>query len=76
MKPIPTELEAKIDEVHSWMFDGDLERVARLSRKSKDWVCKVLLKRVTPNLAVIEAGVQVMNENKARLEISAQMKAA
>lgn len=76
MKQIPVELEAKIDEIHSWMFDGDLDRVAELSKKSKDWVCKVLLKRVTPNMAVIQAGVQVMNENKAKLEINTSMKIA
>lgn len=76
MKPLPVELEAKIDEIHSWMFDGDLDRVVSLSRKSKTWVSKVLNKRVTPNADIIEAGVKVMNENKARFEIRPKLKIA
>lgn len=76
MKQIPTELSAKIDEVHSWMFEGDLDRVAKLSRKSKEWVCKVLRKKVDPNMEIIEAGIQVMNENKMKLEIRPTMQIA
>lgn len=76
MKPLPEELTAKIDEIHSWMFDGDLDKVARLSRKSKGWVSKVFNKKVTPNMEVIVAGLQVMNENKVKFEIQPSMKIA
>ena len=76
MKPLPTELEAKIDEIHSWMFDGDLDKVAKICRKSRGWVSKVLNKKVTPNMEVIEAGIQVMNENKIKLEIRPTMQIA
>jgi hypothetical protein len=71
MKPIPTELEAKLDEIKSWMiFDGDQNRVAKKSGLSKQKVSAMLNKHVTPNKKLIEAGVEVMNENKATCEIS------
>jgi hypothetical protein len=76
MKPIPSELEAKIDEIHSWMFDGDLDKVAKKAKKTKGWVSKVLNKRVQPNAEIITAAIKVMNENKALFEINATMKVA
>lgn len=69
MKPLPSELEAKIDEVKSWMFDGDQDKVASKSRKSRVWVNKVLNKKAF-NAQILEAGIEVMNENKRRFEIN------
>lgn len=68
MKPLPHELEAKIDEVKSWMLEGDQDRVAAKSRKSREWVNKVLNKKAF-NAQILESAIQVMNENKARFEI-------
>ncbi len=75
MRAIPAELEAKIDEVHSWMLDGDLDKIKNMTRKSKEYVCKVLRKKAF-NPDVVIAGIQVMNENKAKFEISQTMKIA
>jgi hypothetical protein len=68
MKPLPKELDEKITEIHSWMFDGDQDRVAAKARKSREWVSKVLNKKAF-NAQIIEAAIEVMNENKARMEI-------
>jgi hypothetical protein len=76
MKTIPEELQAKIDEAKSWMLEGDLDRVAKVSGKTKGWVSKVLNKRVQPNAEIITAAIKVMNENKALFEINATMKVA
>lgn len=73
MKPLPPELEAKIDEVKSWMFDGDQDRVAAKSRKSREWVNKVLNKH-TFNAQILEAAIEVMNENKARFECGPEVR--
>jgi hypothetical protein len=69
MKKIPPELEAKIDEVRSWMLEGDQGEVARRARVDKTRVSKVLNKRIAPTKRVLEAAIEVMNENKARFEI-------
>lgn len=68
MKPLPPELEAKIDEVHSWMFDGDLDLVKKKCRMSKVYICRVLKKKAF-NQSVLEAAIEVMNDNKSRFEI-------
>lgn len=75
MRPLPPQLEAKIDEVKSWMLDGDQERVASMTRKSREWVCKVLNKKAF-NPVILDAAIKVMNENKARFEIGSTMKIA
>jgi hypothetical protein len=75
MKPIPAELEAKIDEAKSWMFAGDQMEVARRSRKSEEWVSKVMNKHAF-NEDIVVAAIEVMNENKAKFEIKAEMKIA
>ena len=75
MRTLPPELEAKIDEVKSWMLDGDQDKVAARSRKSREWVNKVLNKKAF-NASILEAGIEVMNENKARFECSPKMKVA
>jgi hypothetical protein len=67
MKNLPAELEAKIDEIHSWMFEGDQDKVAAKARKSREWVNKVLNKRAF-NAQILEAAIEVMNENKQRFE--------
>ena len=74
-RTLPTELEAKIDEVHKWMFEGDQDRVAAKSRKSREWVNKVLNKKAF-NAQILEAAIEVMNENKARFQIQPNMKIA
>lgn len=75
MKSIPAELEAKIDEVHSWLFEGDQDRVAAKARKSRVYVNRVLNKRAF-NMQVLEAGIEIMNKNKIALEIKPTMKVA
>jgi hypothetical protein len=69
---LPTELEQKIDEVNQWMFYGDKLRVARKAKKDPDYVGKVLSKQRF-SAAIIEAAIEVMNENKARFEIKQKM---
>lgn len=76
MKPLPTELEAKIDEVHSWLFYGDVKEVAKRSRTWATRVSAMLNKRQPMNKRVLEAAIEVMNENKARFECDAKMKIA
>lgn len=75
MKTIPVELEAKIDEVAAWMFEGDRDKVAARSRKSREWVSKVLNKHAF-NAQVLEAAIEVMNENKSRFECKPKMQVA
>lgn len=72
---ISPELEAKIDEVKQWMFDGDQDKVAARSRKSREWVNKVLNKHAF-NAQILDAAIEVMNENKLRFEIQPKMKIA
>lgn len=69
MKPLPPELEAKIDEVKSWMFEGDQDRVAKKAKMTKTWVNMVLNKRAF-NARILVAAIEVMNANKAKFEIS------
>lgn len=76
MKPIPAELEAKIDEVKSWMFDGDQKLVAKKARRDEPWVSRVLNKKVAPDKRILEAAIEVMNENKARFECSNKLRIA
>lgn len=75
MRTLPKELEAKLDEVKSWMLDGDQDRVAAKARKSRVYVNRVLNKHVF-NAQILEAGIEVMNENKARFQINTTMKIA
>lgn len=75
MKQLPIELEAKIDEINLWMFEGDRDRVAAASRKSREWVSKVLHKKAF-NSQILEAAINIMNENKSRFECAPKMKIA
>lgn len=68
MRTLPPELEAKIDEVKSWMFDGDQKRVAKLARVAESEVSATLNKKKNPCMRVVEKGIEVMNQNKARFE--------
>lgn len=76
MKALPAELEAKIDEIKSWMFDGDQKEVVKRSGVKKQNVCAMLNKRQWPSKKVLDAAIQVMNENKARFEVRETMKIA
>lgn len=76
MKTLPAELEAKIDEIRSWMFEGDQKKVANKSGKDEPFVSRVLNKKTGPNKKVLDAGIEVMNENKVRFEIKPSMKVA
>jgi hypothetical protein len=75
MKALPQELSDKIDEVNQWLFYGDIDKVAKLARKSRVTVYKVLDKKAF-NASVIEKAIEVMNSNKVRFEISPSMKVA
>lgn len=74
-KTIPTELGEKINEIDSWLFYGDKAVVASRSGKSKTYVGMVFAKKAFCR-EVIDAGIEVMNENKARFEIKPKLKIA
>lgn len=75
--PLPTELNAKIDEIRSWMFlTGSQQRVAKAARISEGYVSQILNGDKKPTPKFMAAAVQVMNENKARFEIGSTMKIA
>ena len=77
MKPLPPELDAKIDEIKSWMiFSGDQDEVARRAKTWKTRVSQILNKRIAPDKKVIAAAIEVMNENKARFECQPKLKLA
>lgn len=76
MKPLPPELSAKIDEVKSWMMDGDQARVARKSNKWEAQVSAVLNKKIAPDKKILEAAIEMMNDNKARFECNKNLKIA
>lgn len=75
MKPLPKELDEKITEIHSWMFEGDQDKIAARTRKSRVFVNRVLNKRAF-NAQIIEVALEVMNENRARFELQPKMKLA
>jgi transcriptional regulator with XRE-family HTH domain len=76
MRPLAPELEAKIDEVNGWLFYGDGKEVARRARVQKSRVSEVLNKKRTPSKKILDAAIEIMNENKARFEITPKMKIA
>lgn len=76
MKALSPELEAKIDEVNGWMFYGDQKLVAKKSRMPESRVSEVLNKKRSPNKQILDAAIEVMNENKARFEIQPKLKIA
>lgn len=76
MKSLPTELEAKIDEVKSWMFDGDQKEVARRAGTWESRVSEVLNKKVPPQKKILEKAIEVMEENKSGFGIAPKMKIA
>jgi hypothetical protein len=76
MKSIPAELEAKLDEIKSWMFNGDQDEVAKRAGVKKQNVSAQLNKKQVPSKKVLDAAITVMNENKARFEIRETMKIA
>lgn len=74
MKAIPAELEAKIDEIKSWMLDGDQKEVARRARTWETRVSQILNKRIAPDKRVLDKAIEVMMENKTRFGITPKMK--
>jgi transcriptional regulator with XRE-family HTH domain len=76
MRPLAPELEAKIDEIKSWMLDGDQKEVARRARTWETRVSQILNKRIAPDKRILDAAIEVMNENKARFECSPKMRLA
>lgn len=74
MKALPSELEAKIDEIRSWMLNGDQAEVAARSGRDEPWVSRVLNKKLPPDEKIITAAIQVMEENKVRFGITPKMK--
>jgi hypothetical protein len=74
MKPLPAELEAKIDEIRSWMFGGYQRVVAQRAGTTEGVVSLMLNKKRTPSDKVIEAGLEVMNERKAKFECAERRK--
>ena len=71
MRQFPAELSAKIDEVKTWLFDGDQQKIAKRAGKCEETVSRALNKKhLSP--AVIEIAVEVMNENKRLFEIQTQ----
>jgi hypothetical protein len=76
MITLPAELEAKIDEVKSWMFAGGQRIVARRIKVDESTVAKILNKKMPPNEKVLEAAIELMNERKAKFECLPKMKVA
>lgn len=68
MKPLPPELSGKIDEIRSWLFYGDAKEVAKRARTWETRVSEVLNKKRAPNKMILDAAIEVMNENKRRFE--------
>lgn len=68
MKPLPAELDAKIDEIKSWLFDGDQQKIAKRAQKTEQTVSRALNKKHFSPI-VIEVAAEVMNENKRLFEI-------
>lgn len=75
MKALPAELEATIKEARLWMLDGDINRVAVKSRKSRVWVSRVLNGHAF-NAEIVDAAIEIMMENRSRFECSPKMKIA
>lgn len=75
LKTFPKELEQKVEEINAWLFYGDKGKVAKRSNKSLEYVGMVLGKKAF-NMQVLEMAIEVMNENKNRLEIKPSMKVA
>lgn len=68
MRQIPTELEAKIDEIKSWLFDGDQQKIAIRAGRREETVSRALNKKQFSPV-VIEVAAEVMHENKRLFEI-------
>ena len=76
MRTMSPELEAKIDEIKTWMFYGDAKEVAKRSQEWGTRVSEVLNKKRVPNKRILDAAIEIMNENKARFECGKTMKVA
>lgn len=76
MKALPLELAAKIDEIKSWMMDGDQKEVAKRARTFETRVSQILNKKIYPDKRVLDVAIELMNENKLRFEVRPEMKVA
>lgn len=77
---IPTELQQKVIEANQWLFYGDKKKVAKLANKNEKYTIEVIQAVMRGdgrkfNREIIECAIEVMNENKARFQIS-QLKVA
>lgn len=68
MRPLPPELEAKIDEIKAWLFYGDVKELAKRARIKGPAVSAMLNKKVFPSKRMLDYAIDLMNENKARFE--------
>lgn len=73
MKALTPELEAKITEARAWLFYGDVKEVAKRARTKPTRVSAMLNKKRSINKRVLDAAIEVMNENKLRFEIQPKM---
>lgn len=71
MRQIPAELDAKIDEIKSWLFDGDQQKIAKRAQRREETVSRALNKKQFSPI-VIEVAAEVMHENKRLFEIETQ----
>ena len=70
MRPLPPELEAKIDEVKLWMFNGGQRIIHIRTGVDEGTIAKMLNKKMTPSDKVLKAAIELMNERKAKFEVS------
>jgi tRNA U38,U39,U40 pseudouridine synthase TruA len=76
MKALAPELESKIDEINGWLFHADQKEISKRSRRDEPWVSRVLNKKLPPDKRILDAAIEVMNENKARFECGHKLKLA
>jgi hypothetical protein len=70
MKPLPAELEAKIDEVKLWLPNGAIASIAKETNTAASNVSNMFNKKITMSDKVLKEGIRIMNERKAKFEIS------
>ena len=75
MTSLPAELEAKIDQINSWMFRaGSQNRIAKRAGVSAAQVSMVLNKKKAPSPEFLKAAEQVVNEIRVEFGCEPMMK--